>query len=568
MDVTRRDFLIATAAVPVAVSGVTEQDPMAQDGITATEAKFDPICGCKAGIVNRREFERVTPESVGIASAAIERLLDEIESSSETEPHGLMIMRHGRVCAEGWWAPYSVGLPHLLWSLTKTYTGTAIGIAYTEGLLRLDDLVVKYFPEYTSLDTGPYIKKMTIRDVLCMASGKAKPHRSNTANWCKHYFLTPFSAAPGTKFQYGCEDTHILMAVLKKITGQGLREFLKPTLFDKIGIDANNLKWICLPDGSEVACGGLHATTEDSARLMLPYLRGGVWEGQRILAHDYMTQATTKQIDTSADGKGAGYGYQIWMSSRPGTYYGMGAMGQNAMAVTDLDMVVVYYEAGFWATRAATAALPPVTAPEGRFKVIHDIIHNLLPDVQLAALPEDKGASGRLANRLKRLTLGNAEASVAPPMAAMIRGRPFAVTSGEFTLRTRLWEQTTIDGSYDNKGFGMDWFLFDFERPGVCGFSFKKRGKDYSLEVGLDGVRRLNRFALEKTCIDKVLLDGRWVSDHTFRLNARWIETCFHISVDVAFSGNDAVITLVSANGDYNSHPLRFGKAVTQTFAA
>ena len=118
----------------------------------------------------RKEFERVTPESVGIPSWAVERLLDKLESGF-TEPHGLMIMRHGKVCAEGWWTPYAPGLRHGLQSLSKTYSATAVGIAYTEGLLKLEDRLIDIFPEESPADPSENLKNLTVRDVLCMGCG-------------------------------------------------------------------------------------------------------------------------------------------------------------------------------------------------------------------------------------------------------------------------------------------------------------------------------------------------------------------------------------------------------------
>lgn len=560
--VTRRGFLSASALLPLAIQSGVAADAGADVDVGT---KLDFKCPSEAPLVERRELERVTPESVGVPSSAIEALMDTLETADYTEPHSIMIMRHGKVCAEGWWAPYTQGVPHLLWSLTKTYTGTAVGIAHAEGLLNLDDPVIKYFPDYAALDPGEYIKKMRIRDVLRMASGKAKPHRSNKADWRKHFFLTPFNAEPGTTFQYGCEDSHILMAIVKKVSGLGLHDYLKPRLFDKIGISSGNLKWIYLPDGSEVGCGGLYATTEDSLRLMQLYLQDGVWEGERILAHDYVAQATSRQIANKPKGKGFGYGYQMWMGSREGSYFGIGALGQTAIAVPDLDMVVVYYQAGFWAPR--DAVLPPVNSLEDRWKAVSDIYNILLPAVKDGTLPENKEASAKLARRMSHLSLGNAVAKPCPPMAGKVSGRPYVIKKGEFTLRTHLWEQTTIDGPYPNEGMGMDQFVLTFERPDVCTLNFKERGKDYTLEVGLDGVRRLNSFNLENTCIDRVVVDGVWLSGDTFRLNARWIETCYHISIKIVFEGNGAVISLIEAKGDYDSNPLREGNALAEVSA-
>ena len=286
----------------------------------------------------RKEFERVTPESVGIPSASIETLLDKLEEGW-TEPHGLMIMRHGKVCAEGWWAPYAPGIRHGLQSHTKTYAATAVGIAYTEGLLKLTDRIVDIFPEDIPENPSENLRKLTVRDVLCMGCGMETMPRPSE-NWIKEFLATPVVHEPGTAFMYNSTGSTFLGAIVRKLTGLGLHDYLKPRLFDKIGIDADNLRWVTMPDGMEVGGGGLYAITEDNLRLMKLYADGGVWDGERILAEDYVKLATSKQNDSAteravnppAEDNFVGYGFQIWMCRPQGVYRADGAMGQIGRA--------------------------------------------------------------------------------------------------------------------------------------------------------------------------------------------------------------------------------------------
>jgi CubicO group peptidase (beta-lactamase class C family) len=168
------------------------------------------------------------------------------------------------------------------------------------------------------------------------------------------------------------------MAIVQKVSGQGLHEYLRPRLFDRIGIDEGRLKWICLPDGSQIGAGGLYAAAEDSLRLMKLYLDGGVWEGERILAEDYVKQATTKQIDN----RGHGYGFQIHMGSRKGSYYGSGALGQTAIAVPDLDMIIVFYQTGKYLNPAGTDFKDSFRSSEYYFESHGHIFKTLLPAVK------------------------------------------------------------------------------------------------------------------------------------------------------------------------------------------
>ena len=503
------------------------------------------------------EFERSTPESVGIPSEAIENLLDELETTEHCEPHGLMIIRHGKICAEGWWAPYAAGLPHQLYSLTKTYTGTAVGIAYTEKLLVLDDKVIKYFPEYASLGSGKN-KEVTIRQALSMASGKPE-YRCDTGEWKKHFFEIPFTAKPGSKFEYSCEDTHILMAIVQRVSGQGLHEYLKLRLFDRIGIDADRLKWIYMPDGSEVGAGGLFATTEDSLRLMKLYLQDGVWDGERILASDYVAQATSKQIEN----RGHGYGFQIHMGSRKRSYYGSGALGQFAIAVPDLDMIIVFYHTGAYVNPAGTEFKNSFRSAEYQYKVLGNIFKVFIPSVNNNKLPENSETNSRLVQRMRRLSLGNPEYHPIPEMAQKISGNRYRIKKGTFTIRSAIWNHTTNNEPF-YKVTGLEWFSLEFGKTGICIFSFLEHGKKVTLQVGLDGTRRLDSYCLEKTSIDMVVLDGAWVHGDTFHLNARWIETCYSITVEFKFISEKVELSAVRLRGDYKAHPLRRGNVIAE----
>jgi CubicO group peptidase (beta-lactamase class C family) len=493
-------------------------------------------------MMKRREFERVSPESVGIPSAAIESLVDMLEESEEREPHGIMVARNGKVCAEGWWAPYAAGLPHLLYSLTKTYTATAVGIAYTEGLLNLDDRLIDHYPEYSVVDNGASVGRIRIRDALCMATGKAEI-RCDSAAWRRHFFEIPIRSEPGSRFEYSCEDTHILMGIVQKLAGAGLHDYLKPRLFDKIGIDADRLKWVYLPDGSEAGCGGLFATTEDSLRLMMLYLQGGLWDGERILASDYVAQATSSQIDNEE----YGYGFQIWMAGH-GAYFGSGILGQLSIVVPRLDMVIAFNQ---------TCALS--SSGQGGHPVhqtVEDILAVLVPSVQGGPLPENVEASTRLLRRMGRLSLGNPAARPCSTTAARISGRRYVIRSGTLTLRTEVWNHITNSKPF-HPVVGLEWFSFDFSHPDACTFTFREHGKTVALQVGVDGVRRLNRYALDNTHVDLAFLDGFWVDESTFHLSARWIETPFSITVAFAFSAKGAEMTAVRLWGDFEAHPLR-----------
>ena len=332
-----------------------------------------------------KEFERVSPESVGISSRHIEELISRLECG-HTEMHGIMIMRYGKVCTEGWWNPYSPGLRHGLQSLTKTYAATAVGIACTEGLLSLDTKIIDIFTEEAPNETEGNLDNLKVRDVLCMGCGMEEMPKA-TKNWIRDFLNIPVKHTPGTTFMYNSMGSSLLGAIVRELTGLGLQDYLKPRLFDKIGIDGDNLRWFYLPDGMEVGGGGLFATTEDNLRLMKLYMDGGVWEGERILSEDYVKKAISFQnasatealVNPPATDNFLGYGFQIWMCKPEGVYRADGAMGQFAICCPRQDMIIAVNETAFGAEGIQMT-----------LDYIWEFLDKIDPDIM--QLPEDKSA--------------------------------------------------------------------------------------------------------------------------------------------------------------------------------
>ncbi len=484
----------------------------------------------------RKEFPRTTPEAVGIPSASIEWLLDRLEEGW-TEPHGLMIMRHGKVCAEGWWAPYATGIRHGLQSHTKTYAATAVGIAYTEGLLKLTDRIVDIFPDEIPENPSENLKKLTVRDVLCMGCGMDTMPRPSK-DWIREFLATPVNHVPGTTFMYNSTGSTFLGAIVRKLTGLGLHDYLKPRLFDKIGIDAENLRWITMPDGMEVGGGGLFATTEDNLRLMKLYADGGVWEGERILAEDYVKLATSKQNDSAteravnppAEDNFVGYGFQIWMCRPKGVYRADGAMGQFTIVFPERDMLLAITENASGSTGGAM----PQKALDTIWKWM-----DALPGPETEILPEDPEASAHLARRMQMLALPAPRRSPESPLQEKINGSTYAVTDGYFALADA----------------GMVRFMSGEDRPGgakalsltfaenACTLTCLVDGKPQSLTAAMDGTRLRNELPGMPSI---ALCSGCWEADNVFRLRLRMVETCNETSITFTFSGDQAQVETCS----------------------
>lgn len=473
----------------------------------------------------RKEFERTTPESVGIRSGAILDYLDALEASN-TEMHGIMIMRHGRICAEGWWQPFAPGLRHGLQSHTKTYAATAVGIAYTQGLLRLDERLIDIFPEQSPAQPSENLKLLTVRDVLCMGCGMDEMPRP-TADWIRDFMHTPVNHKPGTAFMYNSTGSSILGAIVRQKTGEGLHEFLSKHLFCKIGIDADNVRWYCMPDGMETGGGGMLAATEDNLRLMKLYADGGVWDGERILAEDYVRLATTKQNDSAteainnpqASDNFLGYGFQIWMCRPHGVYRADGAMGQFTIVSPEQDLLIAINETAIGAHWAQNTL---------------DLTWEFLAQVGEEDLPEDSAAAGKLKRRLQTLNLPNPTVRPVSALAARLNGKHFAVADG-------ILSAEVYNFMSGNPVSPITEFSFTFDEYGCI---WQTQGPDGSrpVRVATNGCRFTNWMNGPDSQTRLLVCDGMWTGENTFEMHLRWAETCFTKKLTFRFDGGAVTI--------------------------
>jgi CubicO group peptidase (beta-lactamase class C family) len=349
-------------------------------------------------------LSRSSPESQGVEPAGIMAFLDRLDAAPDIEMHSLMIIRHGQVVAEGWWSPYAPEQVHLLYSLSKSFTSTAAAFAVAEGLLDLDATVLSYFPEHDREITDPRSRSILVRHVAAMASG----HLEETINRAlaldqlepvRGFLLIPPDREPGTVFAYNQPCTYSLAAIIQRLTGQTLTEYLRPRLFDPLGI--GQVGWQQHPRGRDIGYSGLHATTDAIARLGLLYLQGGVWNGKRLLSEEWVAEATGMQIESRMETPNEpkpdwqrGYGFQFWMA-RHG-YRGDGAYGQFCVLLPEQDAVI--------ATTAAT---------ENMQGILDAMWSDLLPAMTASTI-EPSPIAEQLATRLARLQLPAFEARHAP----------------------------------------------------------------------------------------------------------------------------------------------------------
>lgn len=295
------------------------------------------------GRVARAESDglpRCAPEGQGVASAAIREFIETANQKIDTL-HSIMIVRHGHVIAEGWWKPEAPDKQHVLHSLSKSFTSTAVGLAVAEGKLSIDDPVLKFFPEEAPADPSNNLKQMRVRDLLTMSTGhQAEPRFTGDESWVKTFLAQPVPHKPGAHFQYNTPATYMCSAIVQKVTGQTVLDYLKPRLFDPLGIE--NPQWGTSPQGITFGGFGLHIKTEDIAKFGQLYLQKGKWNGKQLIPASWVEQATSKQVSNGSDPSrdwDQGYGFQFWRC-RHGACRGDGAFGQFCIVLPDQDAVI------------------------------------------------------------------------------------------------------------------------------------------------------------------------------------------------------------------------------------
>ena len=334
---------------------------------------------------------RSSPEAQGVSSASIREFVAAADKNVDTM-HSFMLVRHGHVVAEGWWKPESAEKPHVLYSLSKSFTSTAMGLAVADGKVSVDDPVLKFFPDDAPTQPSDKLKAMRVRDLLTMSTGhQSEPKLTAEDTWVKSFLAHPVEHKPGTHFLYNSAGTYLCSAIVQKATGQTVFDYLRPRLFEPLGIEG--AEWSTSPQGISAGGWGLFLKTEDIAKFGQLYLQKGQWNGKQLVPAEWVVQATSKQVSNGSDPTkdwDQGYGFQFWRC-RHGAYRGDGAFGQFCIVLPEQDAVV-----------AITADTKDMQA---ELNVVWD---NLLPAFQKSPLPENAEEQAKLQEAL---------ASVAVPAA-------------------------------------------------------------------------------------------------------------------------------------------------------
>ncbi len=466
-----------------------------------------------------------TPEARGVPSSAILSFIEALETQLPDALHSLMILRYGRTIAAGWWSPYQAETPHWLYSLSKSFTSTAVGLAIEEGLLSLDDPVISFFPEKLPAEVGYNLENMRIRDLLTMNTGQQKDgsgkFRRESEDWVKSFLALPVEHKPGTKFTYNSGASYMLSAIIHKKTGKNLVEYLQARLFDPLGIDPPS--WQTDPKGISTGGWGLNLKTEDIAKFGQVYLQRGKWEGEQIVPADWVEQATSFQVSNGSNPESdwdQGYGFQFWRC-RHHAYRGDGAFGQFCVVLPDQEAVVVM--------TAGTYDL------QGLLNLVWE---HLLPAMEDQPLPENPTARKELEQKLQKLALSGVEGEEYAAMAESISGSIYRMEENPLKIQT-----LQFDLAGPEKRLTLQNEKGTFQLP--IGYRSMARGKIWYFYYG--------KFGELQTAAT-----GAWISERTYRAKVYFTETPHSITYDFTFDKN-----AVKVDGKYG---MPFGEPKELSF--
>lgn len=484
---------------------------------------------------NAGQLPRSTPETEGVSSTAIISFLDAFEKSGN-EPHSIMLLRHGKVIAEGWWKPYGPWQLHNMYSVSKSFTATAVGFAEADGLLGLDDKVISYFPSDLPDTLSDNLKALRIRDLLTMSVGMdSQPavDDNKSDSWVKIFLAHPVIYKPGSRFLYNPMATYMLSAIVQQVTGVTTYEYLRKKLFPFLNIA--DVDWTTSPQKITSGGWGLRLRTEDMARFGQFYLQKGCWENRQLLPAAWMQQATSVQIIQHPDLQPAsrdssdweqGYGYQFWKGLH-NSYRADGAWGQFILIMPDQDAVLVITE--------------EASDPQHTLNLVWKY---LLPGMKMQKLSENHYAGKRLKRRLASLTLPLPEQPLFSQKAAVIR-HAYSIQDNDIKISN---------------------IAVNVDRKGHCLLSVRKDGIDFDFRFaagswlcGVTKVRGIGHPAwfytkLKEAPASNIAGTYYWEDERTLKLVLQYTQSLFNEfinkeTITLHFKGKNVIMELDDNRG-------------------
>ncbi|MEI9946863.1 MAG: serine hydrolase [Chitinophagaceae bacterium] len=478
---------------------------------------------------------RTSPEAQGISSAAVRNFI-KAANESAIGLHSFMLMRHGNVVAEGWWKPFEPQYKHTLYSLSKSFTSTAIGLLVTEGKITVNDLVTSFFKDELPATVSGNLAKMKIKNLLTMNTGHKDDTmpkmREGNATWTKTFLAQPVEFEPGSHFLYNTGATYMLGAIVHKVTGQTLAAYLKPRLFDPLEI--TGFDWEVSPQGLNTAGYGLRVRTEDIAKFGQMYLQKGQWNNKQILPAAWVEEATKYQT-SSQEGNGdwsQGYGYQFWRC-KPGFFRGDGAFGQYCIVMPQHDAVLA------------------VTAESWNMQQqMTTMWDNLLPGMHDGSLSENANELSELKKDLKNLVLPVVKGSTQSSAASKYNGKKIKM---------------------DANDYGAESIQFKFSNDG-CTWTIKTATGDSTIKAGWEKWQSNNdtaKYAFPAPgrlhMPSKIAGTATWVNENTLQLNLRFTEAMHGDKVTCTFDGNKVSVSFLNTVAENTKTNPESRKAITGT---
>jgi CubicO group peptidase (beta-lactamase class C family) len=462
-----------------------------------------------------KRLPRSTPETQGIGSGSIQNFVDAADKTIH-DIHSVMIVRHGAVVAEGWWQPFEEERNHVLFSLSKSFTSSAIGLAVDEGLLTVNDSVIGFFPDDLPATVSENLAAMTVHHLLAMFTGHSEDttgylHAAADGNWARAFLAQPVTHTPGTHFLYNTGATYMLSAIIQKVTGQTLLDYLTPRLFAPLGI--TNPTWESCPRGINTGGYGLNVTTEDIACFGQMYLQMGLWQGQQILPAAWVEEATRYHSDNSTEPNPdwtQGYGYQFWRC-RDNAYRAEGAFGQFCVILPEQDAVI-----------AITAGVAKMAIMQS---VLDLVWEHLLPALRLSALTEDGTAQARLTERLSTLAIAPQTGEAYSPIAAQVSGRRYRMNANERGV-------TAFSFAFGDKESVCTMERAWGEEAILAGWGEWRKGEAFIDRQSLFGERGRQPAAVS----------GGWTEPDTFAFRVYFYESPFCVNYTCRFAGDTLIV--------------------------
>jgi CubicO group peptidase (beta-lactamase class C family) len=465
---------------------------------------------------------RSAPEAQGVAAAGILDFLDAIERE-KFELHSFMMLRHGKVIAEGWWDPYGPEFVHTMYSMSKSFTSTAVGFAVAEGKLSVEDKVISFFPDELPEKISDNLAALRVKDLLTMSTGNEKEPTQvcvKEENWARTFLAQNFAHQPGTQFMYNSAATYMCSAIVQRLTHQTVLDYLTPRLFAPLGI--SGMKWETCPHGINTGGWGLSIQTEGLAKFGQFLLKKGQWNDKQLLPAKWVDEATTFKIQQPGGDKKdrpkaqndwlQGYGYQFWRCQ--GTAFrGDGAFGQYTVVLPEQDAVIV------------------MTSENKNMQGQLDLVwKHLLPALDAKA-PQAADLS-----RLKTLKLTPQQGSKTSPVA---KSRSFKLETNALGLKTvsLAFQDNTCSFTADDHTI-------------TCGLGAWQR-----CEAAFPGTppRLISGGMPKKTALSKIAASAAWTDDRTLVMQWRYYETPHSDTVTCQFEGGNVTINFLNSITAMNS---------------